>query len=83
MIFNEDDIPIVHENDLKDVSKFEQLYLIGKILGETMPIKTIISKCEIGWQGVWEVNIADTGNGFSLVKFTTGSDCNRVSEGQS
>lgn len=41
MISDEDDIPNVHEKDLKDVSKIEQLHLIGKILGETMPFKTI------------------------------------------
>lgn len=42
---NGEDIPIIHSQDLTDISLFRQLYLIGKILGESMPLKMILSKC--------------------------------------
>lgn len=44
-----EDILVVDEKDLKDVTKFEQIYLISKILGVTMPIKTITAKMK--WTG--------------------------------
>lgn len=40
-------VPIIDLKDLTGISLFEQLYLIGKVLGESMPLKTIISKCLI------------------------------------
>lgn len=43
-------------------SKFEQLYLTDKILGESMPLKTNVSKCATEWQIVSEVSIIDMGN---------------------
>lgn len=41
--YHEDDFPIVGE-ELTNCSKFEHLYLIGKLVGETMPLKTIVTK---------------------------------------
>lgn len=80
--FTEDDVPIVNAQHLSDVSRFEQLYLIGKVLCESMFSKLIISKCILDWQLIGEVNIVNMGIGFSLVKFTNALDCNRVLEGQ-
>lgn len=37
----EDDIPDLHESDLRDMSLFHKLYVIGKILGAAVPIKFI------------------------------------------
>lgn len=48
----EEDIPAMHSHDLTDISVFRQLYLMGKILGESMLLKTILSKClclEVIW----------------------------------
>lgn len=45
---------------------FEKLYLIDKILGESMPLKAMISKCVIDSRLTSEVSIVDMGNGFSL-----------------
>lgn len=66
MISDEEEIPIVDGKDLKYVTKFEQLYLIGKILGKTMPLKTIIS-CVAEWKVPRKVTIMDSGHGYSLM----------------
>lgn len=60
MSWDKDNIPVINEKDLKDV-KFEQLYLIRMILGETTLVKTIVAKCEKDWQVVGEVTIVDWG----------------------
>lgn len=57
--FIEDNIPIVHEQDFIDVTKFEKLYLTGKVLGESIPLKLIISKGISDGQLISEVNIVD------------------------
>lgn len=62
------------------MSLFYHLYLIGKILGEPIPIKFIMTKCSVGWHVAGEVSFVDMGNGFSLVKLTNELDCNRVFE---
>lgn len=66
--FNNDDIPVIDEKDLTDISLFEHLYLIGK--------------CVIDWQITGKVSIVDIGKGFSLAKFTNAKYCNRVHEEQ-
>lgn len=38
-------IPVIEGSDLIDISFFTQFYLNGKILGVSMPLKTILSKC--------------------------------------
>lgn len=65
--FNNDNIPIIDEKDLTDISLFKQLYFNGKC---------------VDWQITGEVSIVDMGNGFSLLKFTNAKYCNRVHEGQ-
>lgn len=66
--FNEDTIPIVNPGHLFNVSTFQQLFLIGKILGESLPTKLIASKCSAEWKPSGEFSTVDMGNGFSLVK---------------
>lgn len=43
--FIEDNVPIVDPGHVFNVSTFEQLYLIGKIVGESLPLKLITFKC--------------------------------------
>lgn len=45
MALEEDDTLDVEDKDLRDVSTFQQLYLISKVLSEATPIKIIIFKC--------------------------------------
>lgn len=73
-VFTEDNIPIVDPSHLYDVSTFEQLYLIGKVLGESLPLKLITFKCLAEWKLSGEVSIINMSYGFSLVKFTSVMD---------
>lgn len=43
----EDDIPNIEEVEIPDCEKFENLFLIGKLLGESVPLKTIMSKLRL------------------------------------
>lgn len=52
------------EEELRDCSKFEQLYLIGKTLGVAMTLETIIAKATTKWKVVEDVSIVDMRNGF-------------------
>lgn len=45
------------------------------VLGQSTPLKLILSKCISDWKLTGEVNILDMGNGFSSVKFTNALDC--------
>lgn len=63
------------------MSAFEQLYLIGSVLGGAAPIKNIISKCSINWQVLGELSIVDINKGFNPIELTNELDCNRVFEG--
>lgn len=38
---------------------FEQLYFIGKILGESELLKMIMSKCVMDWQITGEISIVN------------------------
>lgn len=42
---NGENIPIINSHDLTYICLFGQIYLIGKLLGESMPLKAISSKC--------------------------------------
>lgn len=44
MQIGEEDIPDFDEKELLDCEKFENFFLIGKLIGESVPLKTIISK---------------------------------------
>lgn len=64
------------------VNIFELLYLIGKILGDTLPLKLITSKCLIEWKATGDVDLVDIGKGFYLVKFPNVMYRNFVLRGQ-
>lgn len=42
--FSSDDIPVIEERDLTDISLLRN-FILAKILEETMPMKLILSKC--------------------------------------
>lgn len=67
---------------LSDVSTFKQLYLIGKILGESLSLKLITSKCLFRWELSDEATIIDMGDDFTLVKFSNVMNCNKVLQDQ-
>lgn len=48
------------------------------MLGESVPLKTIISKTKSEWMATGEVKLADVDNGFILIKFANEIDCNHV-----
>lgn len=75
-----DEIPVIEEEEVTDCSKFEQLYLIGKIMGVTIPLKTTMIKATVEWKVIGDVSIVDKGNGYSLVKYTNAINCTRIPE---
>lgn len=79
---NDDDIPDLLASDLKDMTPFYHMYLIGKIFGEAVSIKFIIATCTFEWKVTGEVNFMDMGNGFNLVMFSNEMDCITIFEGQ-
>lgn len=80
--FTDDNVLIVNPRHLPGVAVFEQLYLIGKILCETLPLKLITSKCLTEWKPTSDVNLLDMANGFHLIKFSNVLDRNAVLHGQ-
>lgn len=78
---DEDDIPVLLESNLKDMTPFYKMFLIAKYY-EATPIKFIMVKCNLEWKVAGEVNIMDIGNGFTLIKFSNEIDCNNFFEGQ-
>lgn len=54
---------------LPGVPTFEQLYLIGKILGETLSLKFVLYKYLTEWNLNGKVDMVDIGNGFNLLNF--------------
>lgn len=75
---DEEDLTNIEEGDLPDCEKFENLYLISNMLGESVPLKTIISKTKSEWMATGEVKLNDVDNGFILIKFANEMDCNHV-----
>lgn len=69
MMVEEDDIPKVNDLDFIDVSIFRQLYLIGKMLGEAVQVKLVISKCSMDLSGRGS-KFCSYGQWIRLVKFT-------------
>lgn len=75
-VADEDEIPEIEDTDLPECEKFVSpecekfvsLYLIGKMLGESVPIKTNTAKSKSDWMPKGEVRFVDMGNGFILVK---------------
>lgn len=74
----EDDIPNIEELEILDCEKFENLFLIGKLLGESVSIKIIMSKTKTDWAPSVEVRYVDMGKGFILIKFMNELDCSHV-----
>lgn len=60
------------------MSPLYHINLIGKVLGEAVPIKSIMAKCWVEWEDAKEVSFINMGNGVSLAKFTNEVDCNKV-----
>lgn len=60
----------------------QNLFLIGKMLGESVSLKTIASKTKGDWMPRGEVKFVDMGNGFILIKFANEMDSNHVFFGQ-
>lgn len=73
---NEDEIPDIDEVEIPECERFENLFLIGKIIGESLPVKTLASKTKADWLLTGEVRYVDMGNGFTLIKFSNEMDCN-------
>lgn len=73
-----DNLPDIYEVEILDCEKFENLFLIDKMLGESVPLKTITSKTKADWMPTGEVKFVDMGNGFILVKFANEMDYNHV-----
>lgn len=48
-LLNIEEVPVIDENDITDISIFEKLCLIGNTLGESMILKTTILKCVMDW----------------------------------
>lgn len=67
---------------LPGVPTFEQLYLTGKILGETFPFKLVLSKCLTEWNPNGEVYMVDIRYSFYLIKFSNAIDRNAILHGQ-
>lgn len=78
MQIGEEDIPDIDEKELPDCEKFVNFFLIGKLIGESVPLKTIISKTKSDWVPTCEVKYIDMGNGFILIKSANEMDCNHV-----
>lgn len=57
------------EEELTECGRFEDLYVIGKILGETVLLETIASKTKSDWVLTSDVRYVDLGNGSILIKF--------------
>lgn len=66
-----DNLPDIYEVEILDCEKFENLFLIDKMLGESVPLKTITSKTKADWMPTGEVKFVDMGNGFILIKLLT------------
>lgn len=41
----DEEVPELVDSDQRDMAPFYHMYLIGKILGETIPIKFVMAKC--------------------------------------
>lgn len=71
---DEEDLSDIDEVNLSDFEKFENLYLIGKTLGEFVPLKTVISKTKFDQMPTGKLKLVDMGNGFILIKFANEMD---------
>lgn len=56
---DDDEIPDIDDSNLPDCDKFVTLYLIGEMLDESVPIKTITTKSKSDWLPKGEVKFVD------------------------
>lgn len=82
MISDDEEMLVIDKQDLKDVCKFEQMYLIGKGSWQNNASQDHCVQMCCWLASYGEVNIIDLGNGASIIKFTNAVDCNKVFEGQ-
>ena len=75
-----EELPSIDEEDLAYCESFAKLFLIGKVLGESVPLKSIFSKMKAEWKTSDESSFMDLGNDFFLIKFSTSKDCSKVWE---
>ena len=73
------DLPIMDEEDLVCHKSFSKLYLVRKVLGESVPLKSIYSKIKAKWKTSSEFCFMDLGNDF-LIKFPSSKDCTKAWE---
>ena len=73
-----EDLPTMDEEDLACSKSFAKLYLIGKVLGELVSLKSISSKMKAECKTLGESCFMDLGNDFFLIKFSTFEDCTKV-----
>lgn len=78
----EDEIPDIEEVEIPECERFDNLFLIGKIIGESVPLKTLSAKTKADWLLIGEVRYVDMGNGFILIKFSNEMNCNYTFIGQ-
>ena len=73
-----EELPSIDEEDWACCESFVKLFLIGKVLGELVPLKSISSKKKVEWKTSGESSFMDLGNDFFLIKFSTSEDCPKV-----
>ena len=75
-----EDLSTVDEEHLAFCESFAKLYLIGKVLGESVSLKSISSKMKAECKTLGESCFIDLGNDFFFIKFSTYEDCTKVWE---
>ena len=75
-----EELPSIGEEDLACCESFAKLFLVGEVLGESMPLKSISSKMKVEWKTSGESSFMDLGNDFFLIKFSTSGDYSKVWE---
>lgn len=68
------------EKDLVYCKSFSKLYLIGKVMGKLVPLKSISSKMKAKWKTLGDSYFMDLGDDFFLITFSTLEDCSKVWE---
>ena len=77
---NSEELPSIDEEDLACCESLAKLFLIGKVLGESMLLKSISYKMKAEWKTSGESSFMDLGIDFFLIKFSTSEDCSKVWE---
>lgn len=72
----EDDLLDVDELEIPECHKFENLFLISKMLGKSVPLKRVSSKIKADWMPTGEIKYVDMVNRVILIEFANEMDCN-------